>query len=95
MSEEPKQPNFNEMTYPSESDGVITVTWGAVNSGYLYTPQDVHICMDEGCEDLMPSKAHDDDAGYDLRSKEDMPQRSYYDKYRQLYKDYWQDKNRQ
>lgn len=27
-----------------------------------------------------------------LRSKEDMPQRSYYDKYRQLYNDYWSDK---
>lgn len=27
-----------------------------------------------------------------LRSKEDMPQRSYYEKYRQLYNDYWADK---
>ena len=27
-----------------------------------------------------------------LRSKEDMPKRSYYEKYRQLYKDYWSDK---
>ena len=72
MSEEPKQPNFNEMSYPSESDGVITVTWGAASSGYLCISQDVHICMDEGCEDLMPSKAHSDDAGYDLRSKEDI-----------------------
>ncbi|MBQ7287231.1 MAG: efflux RND transporter permease subunit [Candidatus Gastranaerophilales bacterium] len=27
-----------------------------------------------------------------LRAKEDMPQRSYYEKYRQLYNDYWSDK---
>ncbi len=27
-----------------------------------------------------------------LRSKEDMPKRSYYNKYRELYNDYWQDK---
>ena len=27
-----------------------------------------------------------------LRSKEDMPQRSYYEKYRELYRDYWKDK---
>ena len=27
-----------------------------------------------------------------LRSKEEMPQRSYYEKYRQLYNDYWSDK---
>ena len=27
-----------------------------------------------------------------LRSKEDMPQRSYYDKYRELYNNYWSDK---
>lgn len=27
-----------------------------------------------------------------LRSKEDMPKRSYYEKYRQLYNDYWSDK---
>lgn len=27
-----------------------------------------------------------------LRSKEDMPQRSYYEKYRELYRDYWQNK---
>jgi len=27
-----------------------------------------------------------------LRSQEDMPKRSYYEKYRQLYKDYWSDK---
>ncbi len=27
-----------------------------------------------------------------LRSKEDMPQRSYYEKYRELYNDYWADK---
>ena len=28
-----------------------------------------------------------------LRSKADMPQRSFYEKYRELYKDYWKDKN--
>lgn len=28
-----------------------------------------------------------------LRSKEDMPQRSFYEKYRELYRVYWQDKN--
>lgn len=28
--------------------------------------------MIEGCEDLMPAKAHHDDAAFDLRSREDM-----------------------
>ena len=28
--------------------------------------------MDDGCDDLIPQKAHDDDAGYDLKSKEDI-----------------------
>ncbi len=28
-----------------------------------------------------------------LRSKEDMPKRSFYEKYRELYQDYWKDKN--
>lgn len=70
MSEEPKQPNFNEMTYPSEADNLITVNLNEMQGSYHYS-QNVHILMDEGCEDLIPSKAHDDDAGYDLRSKED------------------------
>ena len=33
----------------------------------------------DGCEDLMPAKAHSDDAAYDMRSRVDMllePQRS-------------------
>ena len=71
MSEEPKQPNFNEMTYPSEADNLITVNLNEMQGSYHYS-QNVHILMDEGCEDLIPSKAHDDDAGYDLRSKEDI-----------------------
>lgn len=71
MSEEPKQPNFNEMTYPSEADNLITVNLNEMQGSYHYS-QHVHILMDEGCEDLIPSKAHDDDAGYDLRSKEDI-----------------------
>ena len=71
MSEEPKQPNFNEMTYPSEADNLITVNLNEMQGSYQYS-QNVHILMDEGCEDLIPSKAHDDDAGYDLRSKEDI-----------------------
>lgn len=71
MSEEPKQPNFNEMTYPSEADNLITVNWNEPQCPY-HISQNVHLLMDEGCEDLIPSKAHDDDAGYDLRSKEDI-----------------------
>jgi dUTP pyrophosphatase len=71
MSEEPKQPNFNEMTYPSEADNLITVNWNEPQCSY-HISQNVHLLMDEGCEDLIPSKAHDDDAGYDLRSKEDI-----------------------
>lgn len=71
MSEEPKQPKFNEMTYPSEADNLITVNLNEMQGSYHYS-QNVHILMDEGCEDLIPSKAHDDDAGYDLRSKEDI-----------------------
>ena len=71
MSEELKQPNFNEMTYPSEADNLITVNLNEMQGSYRYS-QNVHILMDEGCEDLIPSKAHDDDAGYDLRSKEDI-----------------------
>lgn len=71
MSDEPKQPNFNEMTYPSEADNVITVNWDEPQCLY-HISQNVHLLMDEGCEDLIPSKAHDDDAGYDLRSKEDI-----------------------
>ena len=30
----------------------------------------IKICMLAGCEDLMPAKAHADDAAYDLRSRE-------------------------
>jgi len=32
----------------------------------------VKIKMQEGCEDLMPAKAHHDDAAFDLRSRVDM-----------------------
>ncbi len=32
----------------------------------------VKIRMQEGCEDLMPKKAHHDDAAFDLRSRVDM-----------------------
>lgn len=71
MSEEPKQPNFGSMSFPSESDNVITINLNEMQGSYRYS-QNVHILMDEGCEDLIPSKAHDDDAGYDLRSKEDI-----------------------
>lgn len=70
MSEEPKQPNFEGMSFPSESDNVICVNLNEIKESYQFV-QDVHILMDEGCEDLIPSKAHSDDAGYDLRSKED------------------------
>lgn len=31
----------------------------------------VKIRMEKNCDDLMPRKAHSDDAGYDLRSRED------------------------
>ena len=31
----------------------------------------IKIVMDDGCEDLFPRKAHDDDAAYDLRSRID------------------------
>lgn len=71
MSEEPKQPNFEGMSFPSESDNVICVNLNEIKESYQFV-QDVHILMDEGCEDLIPSKAHSDDAGYDLRSKEDI-----------------------
>ena len=33
--------------------------------------QIIKIRMAENCGDLMPAKAHEDDAGYDLRSRED------------------------
>lgn len=71
MSEEPKQPNFGDMSFPSESDDLISVNLNEMHESYQFV-QDVHISMDEGCEDLIPSKAHNDDAGYDLRSKEDI-----------------------
>ena len=32
---------------------------------------DIHIHMDNGCEDLFPRKAHEDDAAFDLRSRVD------------------------
>lgn len=32
----------------------------------------VRIVMEEGCVDLFPRKAHEDDAAYDLRSRTDM-----------------------
>ena len=32
----------------------------------------VGIRMEEGCEDLMPARAHEDDAAFDIRSKVDM-----------------------
>lgn len=32
----------------------------------------VKIRMEEGCEDLMPVRAHDDDAAFDIRSRVDM-----------------------
>lgn len=71
MSEEPKQPNFEGMSFPSESTDLICVNLNEIKESYRFV-QDVHILMDEGCEDLIPSKAHRDDAGYDLRSKEDI-----------------------
>lgn len=72
MSEEqPKQPDFATLSYPSESDQLLYVNLSEVKESYQFT-QDVHILMDEGCDDLIPSKAHDDDAGYDLRSNEDI-----------------------
>ena len=33
---------------------------------------DIKIHMDNGCEDLFPRKAHDDDAAFDLRSRVDI-----------------------
>lgn len=71
MSEEPKQPNFEGMSFPSESDSVIYYNVNEMKSHYCIS-KNVHISMDEGCDDLIPSKAHADDAGYDLRSKEDI-----------------------
>ena len=32
----------------------------------------VAIRMEKGCEDLMPARAHDDDAAFDIRSRVDM-----------------------
>ena len=32
----------------------------------------IHIHMDNGCEDLFPRKAHEDDAAFDLRSRVDV-----------------------
>ena len=32
----------------------------------------VKIRMEEGCEDLMPARAHDDDAAFDIRSRVEM-----------------------
>ena len=33
---------------------------------------DIYIHMDNGCDDLFPRKAHDDDAAFDLRSRVDV-----------------------
>lgn len=71
MSEESKQPKFKEMSFPSESDSVMYINVNEMKSHYCIS-KNVHISMDEGCDDLIPSKAHADDAGYDLRSKEDI-----------------------
>ena len=34
--------------------------------------EQIKICMVPGCDDLMPTKAHADDAAFDLRSRVDM-----------------------
>ena len=68
---QPKRPNFKEMTFPSEPD--ITTEWVEPQDQIqLFISQEVHVFMDDGCADLIPQKAHDDDAGYDLKSKEDI-----------------------
>lgn len=72
MSEEqPKRPDFGTLSYPSESDQLLYVNLNEVVGSY-HIAQYVHVLMDEGCEDLLPSKAHSDDAGYDLMSNEDV-----------------------
>ena len=38
----------------------------------MKNPAEILISMAPGCEDLLPAKAHDDDAAYDLRSRADM-----------------------
>ena len=38
----------------------------------MMTEVEVRICMESGCEDLLPKRAHSDDAAFDLRSKVDI-----------------------
>lgn len=70
-----KQPKFSEMLFPSvPSDTIVSEEYITVNQQdpIVCTEQCIQIMMDEGCDDLIPTKAHSDDAGYDLKSKEDV-----------------------
>ena len=70
---QPKQPKFDEMSYPSESKTYTSVEIVQTQEpGEFLDIALIHICMDEGCDDLIPTKPHEDDAGYDLKSKEDV-----------------------
>ena len=62
-------------------------------TGKMYQQFAVTIAVSVGISTIMALTLAPALCAIFLRSKEDMPQRSYYDKYRQLYKDYWQDKN--
>ena len=69
-------PNFDQMKFASEENIQVelkSITFDTMYpSGRFETRQHVELYMEEGCEDLIPSQAHDDDAGYDLKSNQDI-----------------------
>ena len=61
-------------------------------TGKMYQQFAVTIAVSVGISTLMALTLAPALCAIFLRAKEDMPQRSYYEKYRQLYNDYWSDK---
>ena len=61
-------------------------------SGKMYQQFALTIAVSVGISTIMALTLAPALCAIFLRSKEDMPKRSYYEKYRQLYNDYWSDK---
>ena len=61
-------------------------------TGKMYQQFAVTIAVSVGISTIMALTLAPALCAIFLRSKEDMPQRSFYEKYRELYKDYWKDK---
>ena len=68
------QPEKQPVPDPDFKDMVFVTDWPPVveSSMSFHEVESVQLYMEEGSEDLIPTQAHDDDAGYDLKANHDI-----------------------